>query len=222
MNAIVEKFSCNVVVYSNGRKIDDARIAFNNRIRFVIPIHGDRITHDAITQRDGAFEDTLTTIKNLYDNGYNVNIKFIISQDFLESSFSVKEFLLKHKLTDALIIIARLNDTKKSIQNGVRTLDLKMYKKFVTEIYNTMSITSNLMFLDTPICYLPGFMPSELPEKPLFYFSDYKHRLVKKKYYKELLIEKNCEGCRYREVCKFLGESYLTTYYEKKWIIKSE
>ena len=222
LNFIIENFMCNVVVYSNGRKIDDSKIIFSSRIRFVIPIHGDRKIHDAITQKDGSFEDKLMKIKKLYDKGYKVNIKFIISQDFIDSAFSVKEFLEENNLPNELVIIARLNDTKKSILNGVRTLELKKYKEFVADIFNLMSKTSHLMFLDTPVCYLPEFASIELPEKPLFYFSDYEHSLVEKKYYKELLIEKNCMGCNYRDICKLLSETYLTTYYEKKWIIKSE
>ncbi|MGN0141866.1 MAG: radical SAM protein [Roseburia sp.] len=222
LNDLIEKRKCKIVVYSNGRSIDVSRIANSDRLRFVIPVHGDEKTHDYITQRKGAFSDTLSTIRELNRNGFCVNIKFIISQELLRSSFSIKKFLEKESLSSDLIIIARLNNTKKSVLNGVEPVNLISYKKYISEVFLDLKDICAIMFLDTPICYLPGFNAKKIPIVPRFCFSDYQHKMDERKYYKEICIEENCDLCESKALCKLLSSSYLTVYYDKEWIIKSE
>lgn len=219
---LCRQYDSYVAVYSNGTILDVTKIPNNSKLRFIIPIHGDKILHDRITQNSGSFNKTLKSIYLLQQKKCRVNIKFIVSQEMLESNFNIQNFLESKKLFTDTIIIARMNNTKKSKKNNVKSLFMPQFSNFIQNTYMNLHKKMRMEFLDVPVCFLPHFENYNIQESPSFYFSDYNHNLQKRNYFKKIRILENCKVCKQIKICRTLESSYLTPIYDKRWIIDYE
>ena len=221
---IVDKTESFISIYTNGTIIDARKIPNTERIKIIIPIHGNMETHDLITQNSGSYISTVRALGEMKDRKYIVCVKFIVGKALVNSRFSIVEFLKREKIVPNQIVIARQNVTPKSIFNEVEELDIDIYAAFVKNIFYSLKDEYKLVFLDTPVCLLPVFknLLPKVIEKPIFFFSDCNNKLVEKRYYKQIKILSECACCRSKDVCETIGSSYLTTVYDKEWLIECE
>ncbi len=219
---LYKQYNSSVAIYSNGTNLDILKIPNSSRFRFIIPIHGNKSLHDCITQNSGSFDKTLKNIYLLQQKKCKVNIKFIVSQEMIESNFNIQNFLERKKLFPDTIIIARMNNTEKSKKNNVKSLFMPQFSDFIQKSYINLRKKMRVEFLDVPICFLPDFENYNIQKTPSFYFSDYNHNLQKRNYLKKIRILENCKVCKQIKICKSLESSYLTPIYDKQWIIDCE
>lgn len=221
---INQNYSTNIVVYSNGVNIDVEKIEGFQRIQFVIPIHGYSTTHDTITRHIGSFEKTVKNLQKLQEKNIKYSIKFIANKDLIDSEFNVFSFLKDYRLKPFSIVMARLNATKKSIENMVSSPSLMSIKNFIQQSHKNLRHDYKIVYLDIPFCLLPvANVTEKIYQIPEFYFSDYKEKLKKCCYYKHLLLRKEkCQNCHYRKYCSLMETSYLTLVYDKSWNMELE
>lgn len=220
---IINKTESFISIYTNGTIIDTKRIPNTERIKIIIPIHGNAEDHDLITQNPGSYQSTLKSLHEMQNKKNFMSIKFIVGKILVNSEFLISKFLEKENILPNEIVIARQNVTQKSILNKVEKLDIDNYATFVKNTFHSLKDTYRLLFLDTPICQLPEFKYLfKNIEKPKFFFSDCNNKLVEKKYYKQIKILSKCVYCKQREICEIISNSYLTTVYDKKWLIECE
>lgn len=222
LSFLYKQYNSFVAVYSNGTILDVSKIPESNKIRFIIPIHGNKILHDSITKTQDSFEKTLKNMYLLQEKKYNFNIKFIVSQKMIESNFNIQLFLENENLFPDTIIIARMNNTKKSNKNNVKVLSMPQFTDFIQKAYLSLHKKMRIEFLDVPVCFLPNFENYDIPKIPAFYFSDYNHDLKKRNYVKKIRILEKCKSCNHKKLCKVLESSYLTPIYDSQWIIDYE
>lgn len=222
LSFLLTQYNSSVAVYSNGTILDASKIPESSKIRFIIPIHGNKILHDSITKTQDSFDKTLKNIYSLQEKTINFNIKFIVSQKMIESNFNIQVFLENEKLFPDTIIIARMNNTKKSKKNNVKPLSMSQFADFIQKAYLSLHKKMRIEFLDAPICFLPDFKNYDIPKIPAFYFSDYNNNLQKRNYFKKIQILERCKTCNHKNLCKVFESSYLTSIYDNQWIIDYE
>lgn len=222
LSFLYEQYNSSLAVYSNGTILDASKIPESSKIRFIIPIHGNKILHDSITKTQDSFDKTLKNIYSLQEKTINFNIKFIVSQKMIESNFNIPVFLENKKLFPGTIIIARMNNTKKSKKNNVKPLSMSQFADFIQKAYLSLHKKIRIEFLDVPVCFLPHFKNYDIPKIPAFYFSDYNHNLQKRDYFKKIQILERCKTCNHKNLCKILESSYLTSIYDNQWTIDYE
>lgn len=220
---IMNKTESFISIYTNGTIINTKRIPNTERIKIIIPIHGNAEVHDLITQNPGSYQSTLKTLHEMQNKKIFMSIKFIVGWALVNSEFSISKFLEKENILPDEIVIARQNVTPKSIHNKVKKLDTGDYAMFIKNTFHLLKDTHRLLFLDTPICQLPEFKNRfKNIEKPKFFFGDCNNKLIEKKYYKQIKIFSKCVYCTQKEICEIISNSYLTTVYDKKWLIECE
>ena len=224
INSIHMKYYTNIIIYSNGVELDITKIKKDNNILFVIPIHGNGKLHNSITQNKNSFISTLSNIKKLQYHKINYSIKFIINPEMIHTNFDINDFLNKNHLFPQEIILARLNETKKSVKNKVQLANNKEIKEYVINSFLQLRSKYKIKFLDIPFCFLDSLINKIklVEEIPLFYFNDYRYIKVKRNYYKEIKIENKCSSCKWNYYCSLLSKTYLTLSFDKEWIIESE
>ena len=90
---LYKQYNSSVAIYSNGTNLDILKIPDSSRFRFITPIHGNKNLHDFITQNSGSFDKIPKNIYLLEQKKCKVNIKFIVSQEMIESNFNIQDFL---------------------------------------------------------------------------------------------------------------------------------
>lgn len=224
LDYIDQEYNTNIVVYSNGVRVDVRKISHVKNIQFVIPIHGDAEIHDAITRQKGSFESTLKTLRSFQAESIGFSIKFIANKNMIDSGFDISSFLKKNHLAPSSTYIARLNATKKSRENNVQYPTLRELKNFVFFSHESLYVNNKIVYLDLPFCLLPDLtIKNPMPEIPPFFFTDYKKKLDDCLYYKQLMLRKDkCENCYRRDLCSVMQKSYLTLIYDKEWYLDLE
>lgn len=62
---IMNKTESFISIYTNGTIINTKRIPNTERIKIIIPIHGNAEVHDLITQNPGSYQSTLKTLHEM-------------------------------------------------------------------------------------------------------------------------------------------------------------
>jgi sulfatase maturation enzyme AslB (radical SAM superfamily) len=213
-----------IAIYSNGISIKTKEMRKSDKTFLIIPIHGLESTHDKITQTPKSFIHTLENIHNLDLNGYRYRIKFIINESMINSNFNFYDFLIAYHLNPEEVIIARLNETKKSKRNQVRLPSNGQLRLYIQHQVNSLKNLFRLKFLDIPPCWLNdcNFINSTY-NVPDFYFTDPNNKMKNRSYYKDVMIGKNCIGCKHYVHCKTMSNSYLTlSLYNNEYILERE
>lgn len=219
---LISRSEVYVSIYTNGTVIDTDRIPRSDRIKLIIPIHGDEKIHDSITQNPGSYKKTTNSIRELQKKNLNIGVKFIINKALIDNGFVIVDFLEREKIFPNEVIIARQNVTTKSILNGVEEMQIDIFGEYVENTFFQLKNNYKLVFLDTPLCQLPEHNAITLDIVPEFFFSDYKNRTIKRNYYKQIMIMPGCDNCIHSEECKVMSSSYLTTIYDDSWHLKCE
>ena len=225
LNEIIESILsrnlyCNV--YTNGRRLSEFNFRQDSieRLRFIIPIHGDREIHDYITQVDGSYDETLKSLK--YINGkYTYNIKFIVNKEMIYKNFNVYNFLTNNDLKPDEVVLARLNRTRKSKINKYEIPNHSDEKEYIKRCMNELHQFYNICILDYPMCFIEKkwqrkINQNELKKYGQFVYSDDKICAKKRKYLKQKLVFPECYKCDYIKLCNYLSESYDVIKLKKK------
>lgn len=206
----IKEFSLICNIYSNGTLINNRTypVAYE-MISFIIPIHGNENTHDYIAGRKGAFQDTITSLKYLNTIHSRYSLKFIITNEMVNSDFSIKDFLANYALNPEEIYIARVNATIKSRKNEYKILPLDQTKNYILRAYNELNDSFLIKYLDIPACLLPDCNVLNITVPNLdYYFNDVSIQLQKRDYYKERLETVDCKDCKNSASCDLLSKSY--------------
>ena len=213
LDEIQERFDSEIAVYTNGSILDFSRLKLSKRIFFVIPIHGMEETHDSFTRRPGSYQRTCENVYFLDKRHFRYRLKFIVNNEMIFSKFDILRFLQEKGIMPEEVIIARLNETAKSVSNGVTLPPDNQMKKYVNEQLRRLSGMCKIKLLDFPPCDINDqgeIMGSEL-DAPQFYFNDPDHAMKTCSYYKEIPQNSRCEKCSQQKMCDLLRNSYLTT-----------
>ncbi len=162
----IKQTGCEIIMYTNGTKLSDLCSTNNNIVknldRITIPLHGDKMVHDLICQRNGAFSETINSIHCMQDHGaQNIELKIIVN-----------EYTVQHKvdfikvITDNNIDIDQLTgivltkmvdcDTSKAVLN-VSNYNLNENSfQYVNDLLDQMMDSSlkYIKLLDFPLCKL--------------------------------------------------------------------
>lgn len=221
LNFIDKNFLTNTVVYSNGSLINAEKLKDLKRTSFVIPIHGNENLHNEITQNKNSFFQTLRQVKNLQQKNLPYAIKFILNKEMVESKFKIRNFLKKHNLHPNKIFLARLNKTNKAMLNDVQYPSYQDLQRYLIDCHESLKKDFNLIYLDIPLCLIVDKVDIfDIPTIPSFFFTDYRRKLVRKNYYKEIKIfNEPCKKCPKNKICSLMQDSYLTLAFFQKWML---
>ncbi len=217
----LSKLECRVVVYTNGRRLKDIVIPNSDNIQFVIPVHGDGRLHDKITQVEGSYQNTIESIKSLQEKGVLYSIKFIINDEMIETNLNLEKLLRNNGIYPKEIVLARLNETRKSKINNYYPPQCIRERKYFRKCFNGLKEKYDLLLLDFPPCYMEDHLLENIDMNKTndirFVFSDYSHSLNERKYLKKRLQFDKCKCCMYGSICDLMSESYyLMKYYKNQ------
>lgn len=219
LDFIEKQFCTNTVVYTNGTLLNVDGLGTLKRTIFVIPIHGDKEVHNGITRNVDSYDQTIRQMYNLQYNKIRYAIKFILNKQLVESRFNIHSFLRANELRPEKIFLARLIETKKALKNQVQYPLMFDLQVFLRENHECLKKNFELVYLDIPLCFLVNDTEKlRLPVAPSFFYTDYRRKMVKKDYYKEVkILGSLCDGCRRNVICSLMQNSYLTLAFRKDW-----
>lgn len=224
LNYVIESYSTSVVVYSNGVSLDLNKIHNKYNLMFIVPIHGERELHNSITRNKESFSSTINNLQKLQQNEIKFTIKFIVNTTMMENGLNLCELLEKFNLVPNEIVIARLNETKKSKENQVVITETMPFIKYLKFNARKLQEKYVVKYLDIPFCYLCDINMEYLTVSnvPQFFFNDYKYNMVYRNYNKQVMIGDNCNECKCCELCNKLSSTYLTIAYRNGWRMEIE
>lgn len=218
----IKKLNCRIAFYTNGtflkNYIDLIREIDN--IRFIIPIHGTEEMHDGLTCIKGSYKKTISTLYELQDNKIKYEIKFIIGEEMIKTQFDIDAFLNNHKLNPSSVVLARINKTRKSVQNDYLLPEKDKEREYFSlnekKLRNKYSIT----YLDFPPCYFSQeqieLIENDILRKEVtFFYNDIDYIMHERKYLKKRLNFNTCYSCVYSKFCDMLSESYYVMKYDR-------
>lgn len=219
-------FPSRIVVYTNGINLIKTRLIPTKNLQFVIPVHGNEYIHDFITRTPNSFKKTIDSLHFLHNNKFTFSIKFILNADVVEKNINLFLILKENFLNPKEIILARLNSTKKSKQNGVHLPQKSILISKLRQEIRSLKEIYTLMLLDIPLCYteieLNDLKVNYTHLHSKFFFSDYKNTLVNHNYYKKIKIGNECDTCNKKQYCELLSHTYLTLRHKSGWTIENE
>lgn len=206
-----EEFLSEITVYTNGSLLVIPKVINSPKTTFIIPIHGFKHIHNAITQNSYSYSNTIQNLKLLTKFGYKYRLKFIINCSMISECFDIYDFISQYGLNPEEIILARLNTTKKSIESGFEIPTEKQFLPYLQLQINHLLNNYKIKLLDIPPCLLNDYsLIGGQYNIPIFYFNDPYNVMQKRHYYKEIMIGTNCNDCLYYKQCKLMEKSYLT------------
>ena len=222
-------YDSNVRIYSNGRKIAVNKLSIDRKNTFVIPVHGDRALHDAMTQVPRSYSETLDTLREMEYMKIGYSIKIIVTPELLQQDFDILAFLLQNKLHPKEVFIARLNATKKSKINGCRLVPIKDLEKWIGRQFFIIGSSFKIKTLDIPPCCLDRefhFDSVAACPVPVFFFNDDRICMSPRIYVKDIRPAGerfDCDQCRNKYICQIISESYLTlSRIDGRWVLEVE
>lgn len=209
-----------VVLYSNGRNLKHLELAqqvFAYVSRVVIPIHGDRVTHDEITQKDGAFDDTLRAFNNISKLGMlsKLEVKFIVNQKMIESAFNIADFLMLNGMNEVDVVITGMVSTKIALTNAYIIPNEEDQGKYVSEQLNQlMDGIRHVKIMDCKFCFFSEEMRNRIMDLESYvgdtcykyYFFDSNVPNGKRLKYNG---QRACINCKYAEVCRSILDACI-------------
>lgn len=224
VNYVSENYDTNIVVYTNGVLIDLAQISRSDNLSFVVPIHGEEEMHNKVTRNVNSFKSTIDHLQKFSQNDISFAIKFIINSAMIDSHMDLEDFLDKYALCPCEIVIARLNETKKSKENKFRVPKPSLFIEYLNFVDKRLRDKYVTKYLDIPFCYIQDFEIDNIDDLkvPQFHFNDYQYKMLPRNYYKQIKVGKHCSNCGYSKKCDILTETYLTICYRNKWLLAIE
>lgn len=194
-----------VNLISNGRMFyykDYAKMFKKVRInKIVTELHGSTSKiHDDITQVKGSFDQTLKGIKNIIDQGMNIEIRVIVNKINFKDLPNIANFMIN-------------NIPKKVVQITIFPINLigdaYKFKEEIAPRYNEIK-----RYIETAVDILKDKFNIKLLHYP--------YCLIDKKYWKylggvstsenRLGLSDKCEKCSKKEICAKLWRTYLVNF----------
>ena len=216
---------CVCKIYTNGRKLNIGN-SLSDNISFIIPVHGNKLTHNLLTRAEESFEETIASLRWLDKNRINYNLKFIINNEMIQDDFNVLEFLEYYQLSPQEIYLSRMNVTIKSNKNQYLTPSFEDEYEYLMKLFKLLNNTDfTIKFLDFPPCYF-DYLRAEYnlitTEEHNFFYNDYNHFMEKRTYKKNRIFKSECNYCEHIDVCNLLSNSYYLFEYKGERIIRLE
>lgn len=210
---LIKNINVPCYIYSNGTNLNSFTypVAVPN-IHFIIPIHGSENIHDTLTNRKHSFRETISSLQHLNHIHAQYSIKFILSEELINSEFSIQDFLPAYDLQPDTIYISRMNKTIKSRENAFSLPDMKILNQYLHKTQIQLKSHYHLKYIDFPPCMLmenttvsPDISNIEQVE---YYFNDCEFIMQNRVYTKERLHLPHCRNCRFSQLCDLLSSSY--------------
>lgn len=211
-----------IVLYSNGRKLayyDFAESLVASGIdRITIPIHGNKIVHNYITQCD-SFDETVKGIKNLLQlkklYNFSLEIKVIITNELLNENIYIPSILNAQDISIEDIdcfVISALIDSKVNKLNQNEIPDYKLVGDYTQKYFNDIKL-KNIKIEDIPLCKIKSLSKNtEIKIKDTFdafYFYDSTNIKGKKiNYKKDKDFFSECKYCNLKDFCGSIMDRY--------------
>ena len=172
----LKKYECEVLIYTNGRLLNNLNISNLNRLfRFIVPIHGYRVLHDSITGVNGSFDETMCGLKKLYNSNCKTDIKIIINSNMIENKYSFFKTLSTFREIpfNNAVHITKMADTIISKKNKCESINNELAGIYTKKIYDFYSKKNCIIkIFDTCIKYLDLLEPIKKYENFEVYFKD--------------------------------------------------
>ena len=191
------KIGCEVLIYTNGRLLSQFDFSYlTDKFRFIVPIHGDNLTHDNITHIKGSYYETIQGLIHLSKYKVLIDIKIIINSLMLTDHKIIEimaEDILKIRNLNS-IHLTTMAETRVSKKNNVSPVD-RSYSSFLTgKIFNLLfQRVNSIKLFDTCILEIPVVNYVDSIDHRTVFFKD-------NEYEWEYVIEKHA-GCS--KICKF-------------------
>lgn len=225
---ITSQTGAEIVLYSNGRLLKDyseCMYALQKITRVVIPIHGNRIVHDAITQSDGAFSDTELAITQIAKSQYKdkLELKFIVTDPMIKSNFSVLGFLKKHDISDNAVVISGLVKAKIArLFADIIPNETEAGNFIANNVTQILPFVRGIKLIDFPLCKLPisflslldGLKDTAHNIPFTYYFVDEHYPNGRILDYNRLKSEITCNKCVRKKYCTSVLDSCLVLEFD--------
>lgn len=217
---------CVCKIYTNGRRLNHIGNPLSNNICFIIPIHGNKMTHNFLARAEAAFEETTASLVYLNENKIQYSLKFIISKEMIQDKFDILKFIEHYQLVPHEIYLSRMNVTVKSDKNQYLVPSFDEEYEYLKNQFITLSKADyKIKFLDFPPCYF-NYLYAEYhlmtTKGNNFFYNDYKHFMEKRIYKKNRLHTSECNNCKHADVCDFLSNTYYLFEYKGNSIVGLE
>lgn len=201
-----------ILIFTNGRNIRKLNPKYlNNKIRFIVPIHGSRDIHNYITGDKKSFDETMDSLNWLFYNNFNclVDMKIILNEKTIEKEGFEKSLEIWKKIPfNNAIHITKMMETKVSKINNCKKLDDKKIKKYNLKLFNEFKELKKIKFYSTCIYEVLNLKNYEIIENQFqvkLLYVDYQSE----KYIKLKKNTKECERkCEYSTFCFSETEQY--------------
>lgn len=152
---LIKKTNAPCHIYSNGTNFNPYTypIAIPH-VQLIIPIHGTEKIHDNLTNRKHSFQETICSLQYLNQIHAHYSIKFILSEELINSEFSIQDFLLAYDIHPDVIYLSRMNETIKSRENACSLPDMEKLKHYLHKTQIQLKSHYHLKYLDFPPCML--------------------------------------------------------------------
>ena len=204
--------ACEVLIYTNGRLLSHYDFSFlDDKLRFVVPIHGNTSLHDRITKIPGSLEETLSGIDSLYQSNCHCDLKIILNEYMIKDEWEYEILLnLLAKLRfHGGIHLTQMADTSISKANGCMSISWNAAAPLVAEFVDwALNLGINVSVFDTCIYKIKQLkeFPIVLSAPPIRVF--FKDQTQYREINLSRAVDINCQNCSYCELCKSAVDEY--------------
>lgn len=167
-------FRCEVLIYTNGRRLIEFDFSFmTSKYRFVIPVHGYKEIHDAITRCYGSYDSMDKGIEHLQKFDCKIDVKVILNPKMISS---IEEFRKTINALDSLgfnnaLHITKMADTIVSQKNGIPTVhndEASYFTMLLFEHYKNKNLTIKMFDTCVKDVGVNGYVGKDIPIKVFF------------------------------------------------------
>lgn len=233
MLTIIHDTGAQIVLYTNGRKLKekDYCIKLGRLVnRIVIPIHGNNVVHDSITQKPGSYFETMQGLSNMTKFAQEkLELKFIVTDKMINSSFSISNFLKDNSFSPNSIALTGVVDTKVCKENSFPQPSPEILGIYVSSQLDDLFrfFNGSIKLFDCRLCYLSSHIMKFIESLPLsidnntaydYYYFDGKYKDGKSIKYND---NRPCTNCKYINICRSVLDScaVLEIYSDRKKIV---
>ncbi|MGL5712728.1 MAG: radical SAM protein [Paraclostridium sp.] len=137
---VIKKYDFEKLIYTNGRLLSKLDLTeLDSSYRFVVPIHGDEITHDYITGVAGSYKETIEGL-NSFRKGTRckLDIKIILNSEMIKDTDSLNKTLnsFDNVYFNNAVHLTKMADTVVSKKNNCISLSNEVVSTCMEEIFN--------------------------------------------------------------------------------------
>lgn len=163
---------CEVLVYTNGTRLASVEFpSLTSRFRFIVPIHGYKELHDAITQHLGSYRETVAGMAACQEDGTCLlDLKVILNAGMVQSGESWERTCSAYDMIpfNHAVHLTKMADTIVSKRNHCPTVDDVIAERYTLLLFeHFLNRGCKIKLYDTCIAGLRNYLPDHIPELPI-------------------------------------------------------